>query len=40
MPILKSHQFWIGFLIGYFLVVLVPAASFKNVKSGKGPGGI
>lgn len=24
---LKSKQFWVGFLIGYFLVALVPSAN-------------
>jgi hypothetical protein len=41
MPgLLKDGRFWFGFLAGYLLVVFVPQLSFKNVKSGKGPGGI
>lgn len=30
MSILKTKDFWIGFLIGYALVVFVPSLNFKN----------
>jgi hypothetical protein len=34
MPgIIKDGRFWIGVLVGYFVVVLVPSLSFKSLKS-------
>ena len=29
--ILRDSRFWIGFLVGYLLLVFVPAANFRNM---------
>jgi hypothetical protein len=36
--IVKSHQFWIGFLIGYFLLVVFPQLNVRafGVKASVG----
>jgi len=34
MPaILKDGRFWIGFLLGYLIVVFLPSLSFKRLTS-------
>lgn len=38
---LKNKTFWIGFFIGYFLIIFVPQANvlgFLNMGKGKGNG--